>query len=99
MLNVYVHKNSIMLIVLIKQSIVSFIVDKGRRTFSEVRTFLKRQPHENATYLTLTTEGGNQMTLSGNHLLFVSTNNKVEDMMARYSSFNSHSSHTGRKNI
>ena len=55
----------------------------GQRVFSEVKTFLKHLPYENATYLTLTTEQGNQVTLSGNHLLFVSTNNKSTDMEAR----------------
>ena len=61
----------------------SIIVDKGRRVFSEVKTFLDRQPYKNTTYLTLTTEEGNQVTMSGNHHLFVSSNNKSADMEAR----------------
>ena len=56
----------------------------GQRVYSEVKTFLKHLPYVNATYLKLTTEQGNQVTLTGNHLLFVSPNNKSTDMKTRY---------------
>ena len=59
-------------------------VKDGKYVYSEVRTFLKRQPYKNATYRTLTTEQGNHVTMTDNHLLFVSTNNKSTDMEARY---------------
>ncbi|XP_041350542.1 desert hedgehog protein B-like [Gigantopelta aegis] len=57
-------------------------VQNGRRVFSEVRTFLKRLPNKNATYLTLTTEQGNHVTMSDNHQIFVSTTNKSTDMQS-----------------
>ncbi|XP_041360543.1 desert hedgehog protein B-like [Gigantopelta aegis] len=58
-------------------------VKDGRRVFSEVKTFLHRQPYKNTTYLTLTTDQGNLLTMTGNHLLFASTNNQSTGMEAR----------------
>ncbi|XP_041378607.1 uncharacterized protein LOC121390766 isoform X2 [Gigantopelta aegis] len=49
-------------------------VKDGRRVFSEVKTFLKRRPSVNATYVTLATDEGNQISLSDDHLLFATTN-------------------------
>ena len=60
-----------------------FVVKNGKRDFSEVRTFLKRKPYDNATYLTLTTEEGNQVTMAGNHLVFASRTKDTSDMEAR----------------
>ena len=59
-------------------------VQDGKRVFSEIKTFIKRQPNKNTTYLTLTTESGNHVTLSGNHLVFSSSSNTSSDMEARY---------------
>ncbi|XP_041379577.1 indian hedgehog protein-like [Gigantopelta aegis] len=59
-------------------------VQDGQRTFSEVRTFFKRQPKNNGTYRTLTTEQGNQVTMTDNHIIFVSSNNKSTSMEARF---------------
>ncbi|XP_041372238.1 desert hedgehog protein B-like [Gigantopelta aegis] len=61
-------------------------VEGGERVLSEVKTFLHREPYKNTTYLTLTTEQGNQLTITGNHLLFASTNNQSTGMEARSAS-------------
>ena len=52
--------------------------------FTEVKTFLKRRPYENTTYLTLVTEQGSHVTMSENHIIFVSSTNKSADMESRY---------------
>ena len=68
----------------INSLLMCYVVQNGRRVFSEVKTFLKRQSNKNATYVTMTTEQGNQVTMSGNHLLFVSTSNMSAEMKTRY---------------
>ncbi|XP_041356242.1 indian hedgehog protein-like [Gigantopelta aegis] len=55
-------------------------VQDGQRVYSEVRTFLKRQPNNNGTYWTLTTEQGNHVTMTGNHIIFVSRDNQSTNM-------------------
>ncbi|XP_041356210.1 indian hedgehog protein-like [Gigantopelta aegis] len=59
-------------------------IQAGRRVFSEVKTFIKRHPHQNTTYRTLITEQGNHVTMSDNHLIFVSARNTSTKMESRF---------------
>ncbi|XP_041355648.1 zinc metalloproteinase nas-37-like isoform X2 [Gigantopelta aegis] len=59
-------------------------IQAGRRVFSEVKTFIKRHPHQNTTYRTLLTEQGNHVTMSDNHLIFVSVTNTSAKMESRF---------------
>ncbi|XP_041355990.1 desert hedgehog protein A-like isoform X2 [Gigantopelta aegis] len=58
-------------------------VINGERVFVTVRTFLKRRPLLNATYVTLTTVDGNHVSLSSDHLIFTSVNTSSK-MEARF---------------
>ncbi|XP_041372465.1 zinc metalloproteinase nas-31-like isoform X2 [Gigantopelta aegis] len=59
-------------------------IQAGRRIFSEVKTFIKRHPHQNTTYRTLVTEQGNHVTMSDNHLIFASMTNTSAKMESRF---------------
>ncbi|XP_067655473.1 sonic hedgehog protein-like [Haliotis asinina] len=59
-------------------------VANGQVIFTEVKTFLKRQPAKSAIYLTISTESGPSLSLSGRHLVFVATSNNTGNMLPRF---------------
>ncbi|XP_046559732.1 sonic hedgehog protein-like [Haliotis rubra] len=59
-------------------------VANGQVSFTEVKTFLKRQPAKSALYLTISTASGPSLTLSGRHLVFVATSNNTDSMLPRF---------------
>ncbi|XP_071104907.1 sonic hedgehog protein-like [Haliotis cracherodii] len=59
-------------------------VANGLETYTEVKTFLKRQPAKSALYLTISTATGSSLTLSGRHLVFVATSNMTGSMSPRF---------------
>ena len=42
----------------------------GSVTYSEIRTFMEKQPTVITTYKTITTSSNNTIRLSGNHLIY-----------------------------
>ena len=46
------------------------VLESGEAIFSEVKAFLKKQPHVIGTYKSITTSGNKTITLSPNHLIY-----------------------------
>ena len=45
-------------------------MSSGEVTFSEVKAFLKKQPHVTTTYKSITTSTNQTITLSPNHMIY-----------------------------
>ena len=54
----------------IQEHFVNLVLANGETSFSEVKAFLKKQPHVIGTYKSITTSTNQTITLSPNHLIY-----------------------------